>query len=256
MTIVITMAGLGSRFRRVGYEVPKYQIVVNGHTLFHWSMLSLRGFASKNYIFIVRKEDHATAFITHACKELGIDAPVVLEIDHLTSGQAETAALAAPYWRADEPLLIYNIDTYVEAGQMCDAQLRGDGFIPCFTGEGEHWSFVRLDEAGKAVEIREKKRISDHCTVGAYYFRTAELYMELYTEYYLRGNRTPEAGERYVAPLYNYLVQKKHGEVYISDIPAACVHVLGTPEEVEMFRTKEMTTTGRDTVKGRDNHDS
>ena len=34
MTIVITMAGLGSRFRKAGYTVPKYQIEVNGHTLF------------------------------------------------------------------------------------------------------------------------------------------------------------------------------------------------------------------------------
>ena len=52
------------------------------------------------------------------------------------------------------------------------------------------------------------------------------------------GGRRLEAGERYIAPLYNYLVQEKHGEVYISDIPAACVHVLGTPEEVEAFRAE------------------
>lgn len=239
MTIVITMAGLGSRFRMAGYTMPKYQIEVNGHTLFHWSMLSLRGFATKKYVFIVRKEDNAAAFITKACREFGIDAPVILEIDRLTSGQAETAALAAPYWDEDEPLLIYNIDTYVEAGQMCDAQLRGDGFIPCFAGDEDHWSFVRLDESGKAAEIREKTRISDHCTVGAYYFRSARLYMELYTEFYLNGERPLEAGERYIAPLYNYLVQEKHGEVYISDIPAACVHVLGTPEEVEIFRASQ-----------------
>lgn len=236
MTIVITMAGLGSRFRKAGYTVPKYRIEVKGHTLFYWSMQSLRGFASKKYVFIVRKEDDASAFIKDACGELGIADPVVLEIDHLTSGQAETAALAEPYWDEDEPLLIYNIDTYVEAGQMSDKDLCGDGFIPCFAGEGDHWSFVRLDDSGKAVEIREKTRVSDHCTVGAYYFRTAKLYMELYREYYLSGDRPLEAGERYIAPLYNYLVREKHGQVFISDIPPRCVHVLGTPEEVEAFR--------------------
>lgn len=237
MTIVITMAGLGSRFRKAGYTVPKYQIEVNGHTLFHWSMLSLSGFASKKYVFIVRKEDEALPFITAECLEFGIHDPKVLEIDHLTSGQAETAALAAPYWDEAEPLLIYNIDTYVEAGQMQDAQLKGDGFIPCFSGEGDHWSFVRLDESGKAAEIREKTRISDHCTVGAYYFKSARLYMDLYREYYLNGDRPLEAGERYIAPLYNYLVREKHGEVYISHIPTASVHVLGTPEEVEAFKS-------------------
>lgn len=239
MTIVITMAGLGSRFRKAGYTVPKYQIVVNGHTLFYWSMLSLNGFATKKYVFIVRREDDASEFIKDACQEFGIDDPVILEIDRMTSGQAETAAMAASYWDENEPVLIYNIDTYVEGGQMSDAQLKGDGFIPCFSGEGNHWSFVRLDETGKAVEIREKSRISNYCTVGAYYFRSARLYMELYTEFYLKGDRPLEAGERYIAPLYNYLVQEKHGAVYISDIPAKCVHVLGTPEEVERFRKSE-----------------
>ena len=34
MTIVITMAGLGSRFRKAGYQVPKYMIEAHEKTLF------------------------------------------------------------------------------------------------------------------------------------------------------------------------------------------------------------------------------
>ena len=44
MTILITMAGLGTRFREAGYTVPKYQIEAKGKTLFAWSMESLAGF--------------------------------------------------------------------------------------------------------------------------------------------------------------------------------------------------------------------
>ena len=47
----------------------------------------------------------------------------------------------------------------------------GDGFIPCFKAEGTHWSFVKLNDTGKAVEVREKERISDNCTIGLYYFK-------------------------------------------------------------------------------------
>ena len=57
ISIIITMAGLGSRFRKVGYNCPKYMIEAKGKTLFEWSMASLTGFneyASK-YIFVVRK---------------------------------------------------------------------------------------------------------------------------------------------------------------------------------------------------------
>ena len=41
MTIIITMAGLGSRFKKAGYDCPKYMIEAKGKTLFEWSMDSL-----------------------------------------------------------------------------------------------------------------------------------------------------------------------------------------------------------------------
>ena len=44
LTVVITMAGMGSRFREAGYTVPKYQIEAHGKTLFDWSMASLSGY--------------------------------------------------------------------------------------------------------------------------------------------------------------------------------------------------------------------
>ena len=87
------------------------------------------------------------------------------------------------YWNQDNHLLIYNIDTYVEANAMNSAELKGDGFIPCFQAEGDHWSFVRLDENGEVVEIKEKERISNYCTLGAYYFKSCKLYEELYKEF-------------------------------------------------------------------------
>lgn len=235
LTIVITMAGLGSRFRKAGYTVPKYQIEAHGKTLFEWSMESLKGFehADNTYIFVVRKEDESEAFIRETCDKMGITDVKVVAIDYLTDGQATTAMLAAPYWDAKSGLLIYNIDTYVEAGQMRSDQIAGDGFIPCFHADGEHWSFAKLDESGKVVEVREKVRISDNCTLGAYYFKSCGLYEELYKEYYSSDEKL-EKGEKYVAPLYNYLISKG-GDVRISIVDYDKVHVLGTPEELQVF---------------------
>lgn len=233
--IVITMAGLGSRFKSVGYKVPKYMIEAHGKTLFEWSMISLSGYhdAAEQYIFIVRKGDEASDFICNECKKLGIDLYKVIEIDYLTDGQATTALLANQVWNKENGLLIYNIDTYVESGWMNSKELSGSGFIPCFKGEGDHWSFVKLGPSGKAVEVREKERISEYCTLGAYYFNSCRLYEDLYQEYY-SSSKNVEKGEKYVAPLYNYLISKG-GDVYISNIPQNVIHVLGTPEELEVF---------------------
>ena len=59
LNIVITMGGLGARFQKAGYTVPKYMIEAKGKTLFEWSMISLEGFrdVASQYIFIARTEE-------------------------------------------------------------------------------------------------------------------------------------------------------------------------------------------------------
>lgn len=243
LDIVITMGGLGARFRKAGYTVPKYMIQAKGRTLFEWSLISLEGYASgaAQYIFIAMNDDtvDVQAFVEEECARLGIQNYHLILLNYLTDGQATTALLAKRYWQEDHGLLIYNIDTYVEPGAMNLAQLKGDGFIPCFQALGDHWSFVRLDESGKTVEIKEKVRISDHCTLGAYYFRSCSLYQQLYEEFYADPKVLENIanGEKYIAPLYNYLLTKG-GEIYIVDIDPDKVHVLGTPAELEAFLAK------------------
>ena len=70
--IVITMGGLGSRFRNIVYTVPKYMIEAKGKTLFEWSMISLEGYAPEvnQYIFIAMKDETVDVeeFINNQCK--------------------------------------------------------------------------------------------------------------------------------------------------------------------------------------------
>lgn len=237
MNIIITMAGLGSRFKKAGYNVPKYMIEVNGKSLFEWSMSSLKGYNknSSRYIFIVRKEDNSKIFIERKCAEININNIKIIELEELTDGQATTAMLAMPYCDENESIMIYNIDTYVEPYEMKYEDILGDGYIPCFHADGDHWSFAKLDKNNEnVIEIREKERISDNCTIGAYYFASAGMYQKIYNEYY-SNNENIEKNEKYIAPLYNYMI-KKGLKVNISIIDNKKVHVLGTPEELEKFK--------------------
>ena len=240
MNVIITMAGLGSRFRKAGYNCPKYMIEAKGKTLFEWSMDSLIGYNEhvSKYIFVVRKEDRTEDFIKEKMKKYGIDDVEVVGIDYLTDGQATTCMLAIPYCNEKEPIMVYNIDTYVEPNEMKYEDISGDGHIPCFHAEGDHWSFAKLDENGKVTEVREKVRISDNCTLGAYYFSSAELYKDLYEEYY-KDNSKLEKNEKYIAPLYNFMIEKGM-PVTISIVDEKKVHVLGTPEELQKFIYSEI----------------
>ena len=233
MIIIITMAGLGTRFRNAGYDCPKYMIEAKGKTLFEWSLDSLKGYNAhvSKYIFVVRRDDNAGEFIREKCRGYNIHPLELIELDAMTDGQATTCMLAMPFCNDDEEILIYNIDTYVEPYAMNYEAISGDGHIPCFKADGEHWSFVRLNESGRAVEVKEKVRISDNCTLGAYYFASAGLYKKIYEEFYAYSK---DKREKYIAPMYSYMIDKGF-TVTISLVDSNKVHVLGTPEELQAF---------------------
>lgn len=236
-TAVITMAGFGRRFLDAGYSIPKYRIEVHGRSLFAWSMLSLRGFieAGAPFVFVVRGADAATDFIRSEATSLGIGKVDIVELAAPTDGQA-TTALAAADAVADRsaPMLIYNIDTFVHPSAMAPAQVRGDGWIPCFRAEGDAWSFAAADDTGRVHEVREKRRISPYATVGLYWFSSFALYADTCRRYYA-DPANMERGERYVAPIYNALIADRR-PVYTSLIEPSAVVPLGVPADVERFR--------------------
>lgn len=235
-TVAITMAGLGSRFAKAGYTQPKYEIEVLGRPLFDWSMSALEAFAAAGwrFHFATRKETAAGPFLAARCRALGIAIGEVVELDALTDGQATTALLLAEGAAPDAPFLVFNIDTYVRPHAMRPDQVPAGaaGWVPCFPGPGDGWSFARIDAHGRALELREKKRIAPHATVGLYWFASAARYSALYREFF--GGGGEEMGERYIAPMYNRLIDA--GElVHVSLLDFADVGMLGTPEQVADF---------------------
>ena len=237
LNVVITMAGRGSRFYDAGYTVPKYEIIAHDRSLFEWSMLSLKNFLTSDcrVIFVCLEENKSSDFILQKTKELGITDVHFIELKKITDGQATSAYLSRELWMPDCPLLIYNIDTYVKphALQPPDIRAGSDGWVPCFQVPGEHWSFVKLGDDGWAVDLAEKQRISDHASIGLYWFSRADRYVELYDRFF-SDPKNLVRGEKYIAPLYRQLLAEG-GKVSLSDLPLADVHVLGTPVELDRF---------------------
>jgi hypothetical protein len=237
--VVITMAGAGSRFAHAGYDKPKYEIEVHGRTLFSWSMRSLRAFIDEGcrFVFVARNTAGINAFIRSQCEEIGIRSNELLLLDTVTDGQATTALVAQSVWDdMDRPLAIYNIDTYVSPAALSVSTIRGNGWLPCFPGEGDKWSFAAADPAGRVSEVREKKRISSNATVGLYWFDSFRRYADAYQRYYSTPGHL-DAHERYIAPLYNQLIAD-HAEVFLHQLQADDVCALGTPEDVALFRDR------------------
>jgi choline kinase len=235
VNIVITMAGAGRRFRRAGYELPKFMIRARGRSLFAWSLSSLDNFlpVCERIIFVARKHDTAGPFIAAELGARSRPRVELVELSRPTDGQATSALAARATWEGAAPLLIYNIDTRVDPAWLRPAMIGGEGWIPCSRADGEHWSFVRVDDAGRAVEIREKERISDLASIGLYWFSSAELYETAYRTTYAAPGAAG-VGERYIAPIYNALIADRLA-VTVSEVPREAVTPLGTPEELARF---------------------
>jgi NDP-sugar pyrophosphorylase family protein len=228
MTIIITMAGLGSRFRKIGLDIPKYNLIARNKTLFEWSLLSLKNFFKNKFVFVSLKENNSREFIKQICSCLEIRNFTIVEIDNLTDGQASTVMKAAEFINPLDSIMVYNIDTYVDPEALEDIMIRGDGWMPAFEAAGDKWSFINFDKNFRVLESVEKRRISEFGTIGLYYFKSYKLFKELYYNVDFQGQ-----SEKYIAPMYDLLL--RNGSVYTNILPNKCVHALGTPEDVLLF---------------------
>ena len=114
-----------------------------------------------------------------------------------------------------------------------DSENRGlDGSVLCFEDNDKKWSYARLDSAGMIEEIREKEVISEHATVGIYYFNRGRDFVENAIDMFVRNERVNN--EFYVAPVYNYAIEKG-GKFGIYSIDKSQMHGTGTPEDLDKY---------------------
>jgi len=234
MTVLITMAGLGSRFKERGYLPPKFRIMARGRTLMNWSLLSLQAFFGERFIFACLDVEDGD-WIRSTASALGIADVIVAKRSGVSRGQAETAFDALMHADTSQPLWIYNIDTCVRPNAMRPEDLgTAAGCIPVFPCSEPNMSFVRYGSDNDVIEIAEKQPISNWATVGLYGFSSAARFAQHYEEAYELGRIPLMQGERYVAPIYELMLIR--GErVLAPPLEVDDVHILGTPAQVLVF---------------------
>lgn len=236
--IVIPMAGLSSRFFKAGYIKPKYMLEAHGKSLFDHSVESFhRYFDSEKFIFIVRDVYETPQYVESRAKALNIKDFDVVILNEETRGQAETVALGLQnYQNSNEPITIFNIDTFRPNFVYPDLKQLGDGYLEVFKGEGANWSYVRpINSSSTEIDLTtEKNPISDLCCTGLYHFANNQDYFTAYNHYLSLPQEQWEKGELYVAPLYNHLIQQGK-ELHYNLIDKGEVIFCGTPDEYVKF---------------------
>lgn len=229
--ILIPMAGAGSRFANAGYTFPKPLIEVNGKPMIQVVVQNLN--IEAEFIYIVRKEHYEKYNLKYLLNLITPNCKIV-QVDHLTEGAACTTLLAKEYINNDDYLLIANSDQFIDWDSnrfyytMEDSGI--DGGILTFENSHPKWSYVKLDDDGYVIDLQEKKPISNHATVGIYFWKKGSEYVrcaESMIEKEIKVN-----GEYYVAPVYNELIEEG-GKIKPYDIER--MWGLGTPEDLKIY---------------------
>lgn len=211
MNYLITAAGAGSRFIQSGIKPPKPLIKVKGIELILWSLFSFDFNDSDNLYFVTQKRDNVKARILPKLKNIYPHLNIFwLEIEEILNGQLLTAKYAISHFNILGNLVIHNCDTSyrLEDFNFRDLKETFFGAIPYFYAEGENWSFLETSNDEKfIVNIKEKIKISEKCSVGTYFFLSAENFLKEATQY-IKFSKNDINKEYYIAPFYQYLINK------------------------------------------------
>lgn len=230
------MAGLGSRFAKAGYTLPKPLIPVAGVPMIRLVIDNVRPSRPHRFVFICQ-QDHLDRF--DLARQLNEWAPGcgVVALGGLSEGAACTVLEAREQMDLEAPLMTVNSDQWIDVS-IDDYLASGDthqvdGLIMTMRANDPKWSFVGL-EGGLVTRVVEKEVISDQATVGIYNFRRARDFVEGAEAMIARNLRIN--GEFYVAPVYNLLIERGY-KVVIHDIGAdrAGMYGLGIPTDLEYF---------------------
>ncbi|HTL60022.1 MAG TPA: sugar phosphate nucleotidyltransferase [Nitrospira sp.] len=227
INIVVAMAGAGARFADKGYGLPKPLIPAFGEPMYRHAVRSLPLHLAERLIFLIRQDAHTTQLRRDIHESFAPFHPIIVEIDHLTRGQAETVLYARHKIAFHRPVLIHNADSAFEVTSFADFPLSADGALLLFRGSGNKWSYAEMDEQGLVTQVREKLAISPFASTGTYYFRSSVQLIDLIQEAMSRDDTVN--GEYYIGPLYN--VMAAQGQP-IKGVEVDRFISFGTPEDL------------------------
>lgn len=234
INIVIPMAGQGRRFIEAGYLTPK-PLLKLGDDLVIKHIIDIMKMSQAQFIFIVR-QDHCDGFqLDKRLLEIEPNAKII-RINEITQGAVCTVLLAKEYLNDDNPMIIKDCDQIINWNPEHFFEFvernKADGAIVNIHTDRPNYSFSRVDPKGRITETAEKSVISNHGSVGIYYFAKGSDFVK-YAERMIAKNMRVN-NEFYTAPVYNQFIQDFKT---ILHYPVAEMFQLGTPEE--FFENKQ-----------------
>ena len=230
INLIIPAAGAGSRFSKNGISIPKPLINLSGKPFFYWSVISVAKYCELNSLtFVVLKEHIEKWSIDKEIYRYFPEASIV-ELDKITSGAAETCYKGLSNINDNYPVLFNDCDNFFMSSELnsylSENTIDCDAALVTFKSNEDKYSYVEYDSDRNVVGTVEKKVVSSDAICGAYLFRSAAKFIELYDKYL----KDCPYNELFVSGLYNQ--KPLNIKIFNSD-----AHIpFGVPEEYDIAK--------------------
>ena len=232
--IIIPMAGLSQRFFKAGYKTPKYLLQSKKKTLMYHSLLTFKNYFKSSVFYLgflskyVDKEK-----IVEILDDLGILNYQLIDLVDETSGQADTVYKTIKFVDNTNPIVVFNIDTKINDFSLDKEKILKDGYIEVFEGDGDNWSFIKVNSNNQIIKVTEKERISNLCSNGLYVFKNKNIYANYFEKIYSDGFLVKN--ETYIMPIYQKMIDD-YCDIDYKIIDKKNIDFFGTPAEYEQFK--------------------
>jgi len=239
---LIPLAGRGSRFANVGYDIPKPLIEVSGKPMIIQAAKSLPNM--RRHIFIALK-DHLDTYPLENTLKMEFGEAKIVPLNGITEGQAITCSLGLRDVDTDSSLLVAATDNGMIYKHEEFQNLIEDGCVDAIIFTFRHhvssknnpqmYGWVKIDTQNNAIGVSVKEPISDkpfedHAIVGTFWFRRVDLFnraLKRMIEKDIKVN-----GEYYVDSLLGELIELGFKVKVFEVDDYIC---WGTPEDYNTF---------------------
>lgn len=244
--LIIPLGGMGERFKRNGYRYPKPMIKVMGKMIIEWLLDSINYHHIEKVLIGYHKELSKYRFEEKIRGKYRGDNYPVFDFyccEEMTSGAVETIYETLIHCMREEDedkgLLCLDGDNFY----LCDIFEKWNGENSVFVFEDEAqsldntenaiYSYSKIDEDGKIIEIAEKNKISNYANTGGYGFKSYREFL-FYSKMMIE-NGIKERGEYYTSRLIKEMIYEEDMEFNIKEVRKDDFICLGTPIQVRLF---------------------
>lgn len=232
MDIIIPLGGIGSRFKKVGYNLPKPLINVMGKPIIFWLLDNLNLDNVCNIIIPYNFEIKKYNFEDRIRKRYPYYNFIFKLLEDNTGGAAETLLIALKDLDIDDkPIISLDGDNFYTEDIISKWNKNNCVFVFEDKSKEEVYSYIKIKDKN-VTDIVEKNKISNLACCGAYGFKSRKELIS-YCDFIVK-NKIMQKNEFYTSTVIKKMIEQNNSFNYqiININNYIC---LGTPIHVRLF---------------------